>query len=115
MNLLIRIGKFITEVKKASSFLTNPITWDCPFKVYIHCSAILGSTEKKEDEEDNEDAASDTSDLVMRPMDVTNLKTRAFVVNVRYVVLNIFHSLGSFFAHFSHRIFFPHFIIIYFR
>jgi hypothetical protein len=33
-----------------------------------------------------DDAASDSSDLVMRPMDVGNLKTRAFVVNTRDVL-----------------------------
>jgi hypothetical protein len=53
-------------------------------------SAILGITEnrqeKKEEEPEEEDAASDVSDLVvMRPMDVGNLKTRAFVVNTRHV------------------------------
>ena len=57
---------------------------------FVGFSAILGSTEsrqEKEEEGEVDDAASDTSDLVMRPMDVSNLKTRAFVVNTRNISL----------------------------
>jgi hypothetical protein len=58
----------------------------------LYIAAILGSgesrQEKQEEEEvEGDDAASDVSDLVSRPMDVTNLKTRAFVVNTRDVIV----------------------------
>ena len=43
-------------------------------------SAVLG---KKSDGKDADDDGSDSSDIVMKPMDVTDLKTRAFVVTSR--------------------------------
>ena len=42
-------------------------------------SAVLG----KKDGKDGDDEGSDSSDIVMKPMDVTDLKTRAFVVTSR--------------------------------
>ena len=44
-------------------------------------SAVLG---KKDDGKDGgEEDGSDSSDIVMKPMDVTDLKTKAFVVTTR--------------------------------
>lgn len=44
-------------------------------------SAVIGKKDGKESADD--DGSSDSSDIVMKPMDVTNLKTRAFVVTSR--------------------------------